>query len=244
MEHWEALRPGGLRFVWRDDLFRPGTDTFLLSAFPRLKKGERAVDLGSGTGLLSLLLLQREPGLTVTGIEILPEAAALMARCAAENRIGDRMTPVCLDLRRAAERFSPGSFDLAVSNPPYFAAGSGAEPPGQARRAARSESACTLEELFHAAAYLLRYGGRFCLIHRPERIADLLCTARESGCEVKRLRFVKRRGEASPSLLLAEARRGGRPGVSIEPDLLLQNPDGSPTEELDRIYFREREGLP
>ena len=239
MEHWEEIKTGGFRFVWDDALFRPGTDTFLLSAFPRLKAGARVCDLGSGTGLLGLLLLQRQPVLTVTGIECLPEAAALARRCAAENGLAERLVTVCLDFRRAAECFPSGSFDLVVSNPPYYAQGRGGVSENAFRRSARSETSCTAEELAQTAAYLLRWGGAFCLVHKPERLTDLLCALRASGCEPKRLRFVCEREGVPPSLILLEGRRGGKPGLSVDAPLLVRRGDGSFTEELNRVYFRE-----
>ena len=247
MEHWEALKEGGYRFVWDDALFRPGTDTFLLSAFPRLKSKMRVCDLGSGTGLLGLLLLQRAQSahlstaysLTVTGIEILPEAAALAQRCAVENHLTDRLFTACMDLRAVKERFPSGAFDLVVSNPPYYAAEHGKAPSQAARRSARSETSCTLEELIQAAAYLLRQKGALCLVHKPDRLADLICIARKYGCEAKRIRFVCERGGAAPSLLLLEARRGGKPGLNVDASFILRRSDGSPTAEADAIYFRE-----
>lgn len=250
MEHWEELKPGGYRMVWEDALFRPGTDTFLLSAFPRLKAGMRVCDLGSGTGLLGLLLLQREQSrpasvtegassLTVTGIEILPEAAALARRCSVENGLTERLFTVRADLRTVKSRFSSGSFDLVIANPPYYAAERGKRSPNQTRQFIRSETSCTLEDLARAAAYLLRRGGAFCLVHKPERLADLLCILRESGCEAKRLRFVCERPGAAPSLLLLEGRREGKPALSVEAPLILRNPDGSFTAEYHAIYFRE-----
>ena len=233
MEHWEALKAGGFRFVWDDALFRPGTDTFLLSAFPRLKPRLRVCDLGSGTGLLGLLLLQRELSLDVTGLELQPQAAALAERCAAENGLSGRMRTLLLDLRAAKTAFPPGSFDLAVSNPPYFPPGQGALPAAEALRLARSETACTLEDVVHAAAHLVRWGGAFCMVQKPERLTDALCALREGGCEPKRARFVVPRWTAAPSLVLLEGRRGGKPGLSIEPPLCLED-----REALDRIYFR------
>ena len=244
MERWDRLCPGGYRFVYDDALFPPGTDSFLLSAFPRLKPGLRVCDLGSGTGLLGLLLLQRQPELTVTGVELLAEAAALAKRTAAANGLEDRLTVQVGDLRQIRELLPPAAFGLAVCNPPYYPPSSGRLPESKALRTARTELGCTLEEICAAASYLLPWGGRLCLVHKPERLADLCCALRGAGLELKRLRPVCPKVGAAPSLLLAEGRRGGRPGVEFLPPLVLQNADGAPTEELDAIYFRTQEGSP
>ena len=241
MEHWEYLKPGGLRFVWEDALFRPGTDSFLLSSLPRLSAGLRVCDLGCGTGLLGLLLLQRQPDLRVTGIDIQAAAISLAEQAAAENRLTDRLTFRCADLRQVRQYFPTGSFDLAVSNPPYYASGSGKVSPDNARCTARSESEATLADICAAAAYLLRWGGKFCLVHKPERLTDVLCALREAGIEPKRLRFVHNRAEYAPSLFLLEGCRGGKPGLTIEPPLILQDRDGAPSPELNAIYFRDQE---
>ncbi len=242
MEHWEELRPGGYRLVWDDALFRPGTDSFLLSSLPRLTPGLRVCDLGSGTGLLGVLLLQRQRELTVTGIELDGAAAALARRCAAENGLADRLRTLQGDLRQVRSLLSPGSFDLVISNPPYFDPARGRT--SRSLPAARSELTCTLEDVAAAGAYLLRWGGRLCLVHKPERLTDLLTALRTHGVEPKRLRPVVRRAGDAPSLLLAEGRRGGRPGLSIEAPLILEGADGAPTAELDAIYFRTQEELP
>jgi len=236
-ERWEALCPGGLRFVYGNGQFPPGLDSFVLSSLPRLKPGLRVCDLGCGTGLLSLLLLQRQRNLTVTGLDLQPEAIRLARLAAAENGLTDRLSFLLGDLRKSV--LPAGSFDLVICNPPYFPPSSGPQPAGGARRTARTEENCTLEEVCRTAARLLRWGGSFCLVHKPERLADLLCAARQSGLEAKRLRLVCSRPERAPSLVLVEARRGGRPGLAVEPPLILEDPGGSPTAELDRIYFRE-----
>ena len=238
---WEALRPGGLRFAYGRGQFPPGLDSFLLASLPKLKAGMKVCDLGCGTGLLGLLLLQREGALTVTGLEIQPEAVRLGERAVLENHLSGRLTFRLEDLRETA--LPAGSFDLAVCNPPYFPPSSGPPPKGEARRTARTEESCTLEDVCRAAARLLRWGGSFCLVHKPERLADLVCALRENGLEPKRLRVVCVRPERAPSLILLEARRGGRPGLRAEPPLALENADGSPTAELNRIYFREEAPL-
>jgi tRNA1(Val) A37 N6-methylase TrmN6 len=241
MEHWESLAPGGYRFVYDDALFRPGTDTFLLSSLPQLKPGLRVCDLGCGTGLLGLLLLQRQPALSVVGIDILPKAVALAEKTAVENGLTDRLTFRQGDLRQVCATFSSGSFDLVVCNPPYYPPGSGRVTADSALRAARTEVSCTLEEVCQAAARLLRWGGSFCLVHKPERLGDLCCALRAAGLEPKRLREVCKQAGSAPSLLLMEGRRGGKPGLTIQAPLLLQTADGKPTAELNAIYFRQQE---
>ena len=241
MEHWEELKPGGLRFVWADHLFRPGTDPFLLSSLPRLRPGLRVCDLGCGTGLLGFLLLQRQPDLRIAGLDIQLEAAALARRAAAENGLTERLDFRCGDLRHVRGIFPTGCFDLVVCNPPYYPPAGGKLSADGARRTARSETEASLADLCAAASYLLRWGGKFCLVHKPERLADVLCALRDAGTEVKRLRFVHSRAADPPSLFLAEGCRGGRPGITVEPPLILQNGDGTPTAELNAIYFRNQE---
>jgi len=238
VEHWESLKDGGYRFVYDDALFPPGTDSFLLSSLPKLKRGLRVCDLGCGTGLLGLLLLQRQPELRVAGLDIQPEAIRLAEKSAAKNGLTDRLTFHTHDLRQAKTLFPTGSFDLVVCNPPYYAPESGATAESDAIRTARSEVSCSLEDVCAAAAYLLRWGGSFCLVHKPERLTDVLCALRSAAMEPKRLRFVCKAAGQSPSLILVEGRRGGKPGLTIEPPLILQNPDGTPTDEVDAIYFR------
>ena len=244
MEHWEALCQGGCRCCWEDTLFRPGTDSFLLASLPRLRPGLRVCDLGSGTGLLGLLLFQRQPELLVTGVELQPAAVRLAEKAAQINGLTDRMRTLCADLRSFRDLLPAGGFDLCVCNPPYFPSGSGATAPDATRRTARAEETCTLEDVCAGAAYLLRWDGTFCLVHRPERLADLLCTLRSYRLEPKRMRFVEFRSGQAPSLVLVEARRGGRPGLSVEAPVILTGADGTPTAEADAIYFRTKEGTP
>ncbi|WP_418272064.1 tRNA1(Val) (adenine(37)-N6)-methyltransferase [Intestinimonas sp.] len=169
-------------------------------------------DLGCGSGALGLLLLEREPSLALTGVERDPAAAAVADRNFRENGVEGR---VCTGDLRDPELLPAGGFDLAVSNPPWFREGGGAS-----GGSARMEHTCTLDELCAAAGRLVRNGGRFALVHRPERLADLLEALRSHGLEPKRLRLVQHRADAPPSAVLAEAVRQGRPGLEILPVLL------------------------
>lgn len=242
MEHSDELTSGGYRFFYDDRLFAPSTDTFLLSSLPRLKRHAAVCDLGAGTGLLGLLLLAREPTLTITGLELQPAAAALAQKTAAVNGFTQQLQVITADLRQPEVVLPTGSCDLVVCNPPYYPQSSGYVSPSSAKSTARTELTCTLDDVCRTAAYLLRWGGSFCLVHKPERLTDVLCTLRNHRIEPKRLRFVCPRSGAAPSLLLVEGRRGGKPGLAIEQSLVLYRSDGTPTAELDTIYFRNHTG--
>ena len=218
---------------------RLSTDSVLLADFVPLRGAERGIDLGCGAGILSLLLLCRGEKLHMTGLELRHEAAALAVDNLARNGFSERSQILTGDIREHRSLFSHGSFDLAVANPPYFPQGSGASSPDPARAGAREERDCSLPELCTASAFLLPTGGRFCLVYRPERLSELLVCLHESGLEPKRLRFVSARAESAPSLVLVEARRGGRPGLAVEPPLVLQDADGKESGEVRRIYRRE-----
>ena len=239
MERWDTLWPGGWTFCFGDGAFKPSTDSFLLGSFPPLRRSWRVCDLGAGTGLLGLLLLAREPSLTVTGLELSPAACALAERTAEANGLTGRLVTLPCDLRERQQLPQAGTFDLAVSNPPYFPAGGGKTALGS-RGDARSELTCTMAQLCGAASYLLRSGGQFCLVYRPERLAELLETLRRYRLEPKVLRFVQKNGVSAPSLVLLACRKDGRTGLTVQPPLLLQNADGTETEELRRIYFKDK----
>ena len=239
MEKTDRLWPDGWQFLFDDVLFQPGTDSFLLGAFPKLKRGERVCDLGAGTGLLGLLLLAREPSLHITNVEIQSAACDLAQRTAALNGLESAVTCVEGDLRQPS-LLPAGSFDLVVSNPPYFSESSGALAHSDARRTARSEVSCTLEDICAAASRLLRWGGRLALVFRTERLAELMELTRRHGLEPKRLRFVHNTSHSAPSLLLLECRRGGKTGLTVDAPLLMTNEDGTPSTDVDAAYFRNK----
>ena len=243
MSEPELLWPGGPRLCQAAH-FRLGTDCVLLADFVNTAGARRGIDLGCASGAAMLLLLERAPKLSMTGLEIVPEAAALARENMALNGFSDRSEIVTGDIREYRSLFRAGSFELLVCNPPYFPQKSGALPADAQRAAARSELLCTLPELCRAAAFLLKTGGRACFVHRPERLSELLVCLTQAGLEPKRLRLVCRDAFSAPSLVLVEGRRGGRPGLTVEPVLPLQNPDGSESAEYRRIYHRTESSVP
>ena len=218
----------------QDESFPLSTDSMLLASFVRLRKGERVADLGSGCGTLGLLLCARWKDCRVEGIELqeLPHRRAL--ENIAHNALESRLSSQLGDVRQVRSLYAPGSFSAVVSNPPYFPAGSGKTSTRQS--IARSEETLSLGELCQSAAWLLPTGGRFFLVHRPERLCDVLCALRQSGLEPKRLQWVRHKADAPLCLFLLEAVRGGKPGLCYEKDLIEFDPDGSPTEAYRTAY--------
>ena len=230
--------PNGVTLTWSGAQFRPSTDSMALADFAAPAKNARVCDLGCGCGALSLLLLAARPDFCVTGVELQPEAAAVARENAVQDALAGRFTVIEGDLRDPA-LLRAGSFDCAVSNPPYYPLASGYAAQDPALRAARTEEHCSLSELCRAAARLLRTGGRFFLVHKPERLADLICCLRETALEPKRLRFVRHRADSAANLVLLEAVRGGSPGLRLAPDCILYAPDGALTPDARRIYHQE-----
>lgn len=205
----EAIGPFTLRQA--PGVFPVCGDSLALGSFASARRGGQVCDLGCGSGVLGLCLLAREPSLRVTALELDGRAAALARENFAENGLDAQVLQG--DLRQIRTLLPSGGFDLAVSNPPYF-------PPrsGRGDSAQRMELVCTLEDVCAAAAWLLKNGGRFALVHRPERLADVFCALRAHGLEPKRLRFLQTPGRP-PSAALAEAVKRGRPGLKLEPAL-------------------------
>ncbi len=240
MERCEQLWPNGPRFYWDSGCFPPSTDSFLLAAYPRLRRGMKVCDLGAGAGLLGVLLLSRDSSLSVTGVEKDAHACTYLRRNAAENHL-PLQAAVC-DLRSCHEILPRQSFDLVITNPPYFAPNSGAVAEGT-RGGARTESTATLVEILDAADTLLRYGGELCMVYRTDRLAELMQESADRRLTPKRLRLVHAHAEAAPSMALLVCKKGGAHGLTVEPPLFIKLPDGSESPYVQRAYFREKEDI-
>ena len=237
MADFTELWPGGPHFAQAETM-RLSTDSVLLADFARLRGAEKGMDLGCASGATALLLLAREPRLHMTGLEWDTAAAELARENMRVNALTERSRILTGDIRNVRALFPTGSFDFVIANPPYYPPDSGRLSPDPARARARGETDCSLEQLCRAAAWLLPTGGRFFLVHKPERLSELLCTMTAQGLEPKRLRTVCQRPERAPSLILAEGRRGGKPGLSLEAPLILAEAGGGESAEFCRIYHR------
>ena len=224
----------GVRMLQPGRGFRLGTDSVLLAEFLSLPANASVADLGAGCGTLGLLLCARDPGCTVTGLELRESACALAQENITLNALSSRLSVRQGDVRGIASYFPACSFDCVISNPPYFPVGSGKVSEDAA--VARTGLCLNLDELCAAAAWLLPSGGRFALVHRPERLGDLIVSLRSHGMEPKRIRFLRHHAGAPASLVLLQARLGAKPGTALEPDLLLFTPDGRETRDYQQIY--------
>ncbi len=220
--------PNGYTLQISDGAFPLSTDSMVLAHFTKLPKQAKVLDLGAGCGTLGLLLCASDPGCHVTGIELTGTAHEAAAHNIGNNRLESRMVSICTDLRTLPTEFN-GRFDVCVSNPPYFSGG----PASHTLTTARREDCCTAADLFKTAGKALKYGGDFYLVHRPERLAELIARGSEVGLEAKRLRFLRHREDQAFSLILLQFRKGGKPGLIIEESSLFDK-TGNPT-----FYYRE-----
>lgn len=217
-------RRGGLTF---------GTDAYLLAAYLRPMPRARALDLGSGTGIIPLLCLSRGKAASFVAVEMQEVFCSVIEKNAVENGFSDRLTPLCADLRSLTVRDTGGEVDLITANPPYLKLGAGMRNRSDEKYMARHETAGDVADFCRAAGRLLRFGGRFCCVFRPERMTDLLVALRDAGLEPKRMTLVQATPYAPPSLMLTEAVRGAAPGLRVTPPLFLHLPDANTPSKPD-----------
>ena len=237
MEYFR-LWPDGPLMEQSGDAAPIGTDSILLSSFATVTGVRRAIDLGCGCGVIALTLLSRSDTVRVDAVDILPGAAELARRNAELNGLSGRMRVRNMDLRRLSRLETGCTYDLIVSNPPYFPVDAGGVSGNVVRLASRSETFCTLEDLISCADRLSHYLTKFAFIHRTERLPEILVLLNEHRLTPKRLRFMQTRLSSPPSLFMIECKKGAKPGLTVEPVLILQNDDGTETDEVKRIYRR------
>ncbi|NLO45638.1 MAG: methyltransferase [Clostridiales bacterium] len=213
-----------------------GTDSLLLAAFAAPKKSETVCDFGSGCGIMPLLWCRDGLCKSITALEIQKDACAQLEKAVELNGLSQKLKVINGDLRRAFELLPLNSFDLVTMNPPYKAPGAGAAASDEAASIARHEVACRFCDVADAAAKILRFGGRLCVCHRPERAADVICCMRSAGIEPKRIMTVTHKLGMKPKLILVEGKKGGKSGVVIEPELILNDCSGNYTKRVVKIY--------
>lgn len=235
-ERLDDLNRNNLKIIQDPSRFCFGMDAVLLSGFAMVKEGENAIDLGTGNGIIPILLSAKTKGRHFTGLEIQPENVDLAGRSVKYNRLGDRIEIIEGDIKTASERFGRSVFDVVTCNPPYMIGQHGLKNPDSAKAVARHEVMCTFDDVAREAAALLVPGGRFYLVHRPFRLAEIIVTLTKYRLEPKRMKLVYPFVDKEPNMVLLECVRGGKSRMTVEAPLIVYKEQGVYTDEIYEIY--------
>jgi tRNA1(Val) A37 N6-methylase TrmN6 len=244
-ERWEYLKPGervddlnrnNYKIIQNTKKFCFGMDAVLLSGFTKVSSGEKVMDLGTGTGIIPILLEAKTEGKHFTGLEIQEESADMARRSVAMNGLEDKIDIVVGDIKEASAYFGLASFDVVTSNPPYMNHGHGLVNPGDAKAIARHELLCSLEDVLREASRLLKPGGRFYLVHRPFRLVEIMNTLTQYKLEPKRMKLVYPYVDKEPNMVLLECVKGGKSMLKVEAPLIVYKEQGVYTDEIYDIY--------
>ena len=235
-ERIDDLQINGRRIIQSPDRFCFGMDAVLLSGFAKVKKGESVLDLGTGTGILPILLDAKTEGGHFTGLEIQPESADMARRSVILNNRQDKIDIVTGDIKNALNIFGAASFDVIVTNPPYMNQNHGITNPESPKAIARHELLCSLEDVIRQTRSLLKVNGRMYMVHRPFRLPDIMELMNECGIEPKKMRFVHPYVDREPSMVLIEGVRGGNRRLTVEKPLVIYDGPGEYSEEIKRDY--------
>lgn len=223
--------PNGYLMELPPGTFPLSTDSVVLAHFVHLPKNARVLDLGSGCGTLGLLLCAKDPGCTVTGVELSEASHAAALENIRRNDLSERLNSICTDLRILPSEFCDGSFHCCVSNPPYFSGG----PASRITPLARRDDCCSAEDLFRSASKALKFGGNFYLVHKPERLAQLITSGAAFGLELKQLTLVRHKEGSPVAMILLQFKKGGRPGLRLH-ERSLYDSQGDPTDYYREVY--------
>ncbi|MBE5943459.1 MAG: tRNA1(Val) (adenine(37)-N6)-methyltransferase [Lachnospiraceae bacterium] len=235
-ERLDDLQCRGYHIIQNPDTFCFGMDAVLLSDYATPKPKGQVIDLGTGTGVIPLLMRGRNKGSHFTGLEIQEYSADMARRSVAYNQLEQDIDIVCGDIKEVPCLFKAASFDIVTSNPPYITQNHGLENAMAPKNIARHEILVSLEDVINAAAYLLKEGGNFVMVHKPFRLAEIIRTLSMYKLELKRLCMVQPYQDKEPNMVLIEASKGGKPMVKVEPALVVYNKDGTYTKDLLQRY--------
>ena len=235
-ERIDELQRNGYRIIQNPERFCFGMDAVLLSGFARAKKQERCLDLGCGNGIIPILMEAKTEGKHFTGLEIQPESADMAKRSVALNGLQDRIDIVEGDIKDASKIFGASSFHVVTTNPPYMTAQHGLTNVYEAKTIARHEVLCNLEDIIRESARLLMPGGRFYIVHRPFRLAEIISLMVQYRMEPKRMRLVYPYVDREPNMVLIEGLRGGKSRMTVEKPLIVYKEPGKYTDEIYDVY--------
>ena len=229
-ERLDDLQIGGLELIQDPKKFCFGVDAVFLSDFVRVRPGENVLDLGTGNGIIPVLLSAKTEARHITGLEIQADTAEMARRSVAHNHLEDRIDIVTGDIKEAAELFKPAFFDVITTNPPYMLADHGMRNLDDAKAIARHEVLCSLDDILRESMRLMQDKSRFYMIHRPFRLTEIMIKMHQYMIEPKRIRFVHPYIDKEPAMVLIEGVRGAKPRVTVEPPLIIYDRNGTAEE--------------
>ncbi len=235
-ERLDDLQRNGYKIIQNPNKFCFGMDAVLLSGFAHVKKGEKVLDLGTGTGIIPILLEAKTESSHLTGLEIQEESADMARRSVAYNKLEDKISIVTGDIKEASQIFGSASFDVVTSNPPYMNDLHGLKNPELPKAIARHEVLCSLDDVVREAAKCLKVNGRFYMVHRPFRLVEIFETMRRYKLEPKRMKMVHPFIDKEPNMVLIEAVKGGKSMIKIEKPLIVYDEPGKYNPEIYEIY--------
>ena len=235
-ERIDDLQRNGYRIIQDSDRFCFGMDAVLLSSFATAKKGDRVLDLGTGTGIIPILMEAKTEAEHLTGLEIQPESADMASRSVALNDLQDKISIVTGDIKEAKNLFPKASFQVITSNPPYMIGQHGLVNPHGEKAIARHEILIDIEGIVGSASKILKFGGHFYMVHRPFRLAEIMTVLTKYHLEPKRMQLVYPYIDKEPNMVLIEAVRGGKSRMQVEKPLIVYEKPGVYTREIYEVY--------
>lgn len=235
-ERIDDLQRNHYRIIQDPDRFCFGMDAVLLSGFARAKEGDKVLDLGTGTGIIPILMEAKTKAFRLYGLEIQPDSADMARRSVKLNGLEKKIEIITGDIKEADSFFDAASFDVITCNPPYMTEHHGLTNPEAPKAIARHELLCTLEDVIRISSRLLKPGGNFFMVHRPFRLVDIMVLLREYKLEPKRMKLVYPFVDKEPNMVLIEANRGGRARMTVEKPLIVYKEPGVYTDEIYDIY--------
>ena len=236
-ERIDDLQRNGYRIIQDPSRFCFGMDAVLLSGFAKAGEGARVLDLGTGTGIIPILMEAKTDAAQLIGLEIQKESAEMARRSVNLNELQDKIQIVDGDIKEAGQIFDAASFDVITNNPPYMINQHGLQNPDSPKAIARHEVMCTLEDVVAAAAKLLKPGGKLFMVHRPFRLAEIMVMMSKYKIEPKRMRLIYPFVDHEPNMVLIEGVRGGKPRMTVEKPLIIYKEQGVYTQELLKEYY-------
>lgn len=235
-ERLDDLQRNGYKIIQNPEKFCFGMDAVLLSGFSRVKAGGKVLDMGTGTGIIPLLLEAKTDASHISALEIQEESADMARRSVMLNHLENKIDIITGDIKEAGTIFEAASFDVITCNPPYMIGQHGLQNPDAPKAIARHEVLCTLDDVVKNAAFLLKPGGNFFMVHRPFRLAEIITTLTKYKLEPKRMQLVYPYIDKEPNMVLIEANRGGKPRMTIEKPLVVYKEPNVYTDEIYEIY--------